>query len=380
MSLALSTLLYEWRRYLAAVIALGFSGMMIMSVQSLFAGMIHSAIATTERTPADLFVLPPKSPSLVNGDPTLPARVLPLIYRDPRVVDVRSIEETFGDWVNAPGPGRKRAQKFVAVWGVDPEPGAVTLPQDLPESTRVALLEPGAIAVDQSSLEALGVKLGDKASINGRLVRVRAVLHDYQSVTQTTVIASRATVRHLSGRGSDPLSTGPLLVRVARPELAPAVRDALNRIAGGDYVVFSRKEFNQANEKALSKEQVVGVMLGFLSFMAVLIGVGITSQTLRGAILSNIREFASLRALGISMGSLRLIVVEMSLWAGVAGIALAILLTVLTTAAASASGLTMIIVPRSILQVSVMLMVIAAISGVLATGILKRSQPADLLR
>lgn len=380
MSLALSTLIYEWRRYLAAVIALGFSGMMIMSVQSLFAGMIHSAIATTERTPADLFVLPPKSPSLVNGDPSLPARVMPLIYRDPRVVEVRSITESFGDWVNAPIPGRKRAQKFVAVWGVDPEPGAVTLPQDLPEATRVALLEPGAVAVDESSLEALGVRLGEKASINGRLVRVRAVLHGYQSVTQTIVIASRATVRSLAGGAIDPLSSGPLMVRLSSPEAASDVRDSLNRASGGNYVVFTRKEFNLANEKALSREQVVGVMLGFLSFMAVLIGVGITSQTLRGAILSNIREFASLRALGISMGSLRLIVVEMSLWAGVAGIGLAVLLTLLTTAAASAAGLKMIIVPRSILEVSVMLMAIAAVSGVLATGILKRSQPADLLR
>ena len=31
MSLALATLIYEWRRYLAAVIALAFSGMMVMA-------------------------------------------------------------------------------------------------------------------------------------------------------------------------------------------------------------------------------------------------------------------------------------------------------------------------------------------------------------
>ena len=39
-----------------------------------------------------------------------------------------------------------------------------------------------------------------------------------------------------------------------------------------------------------------------------LIGVGITSQTLRGAIMANIKEFASLRALGVGMGSLNRIV------------------------------------------------------------------------
>ena len=30
MSLALATLLYEWRRYMAAVVALAFSGMMVL--------------------------------------------------------------------------------------------------------------------------------------------------------------------------------------------------------------------------------------------------------------------------------------------------------------------------------------------------------------
>ncbi len=67
-------------------------------------------------------------------------------------------------------------------------------------------------------------------------------------------------------------------------------------------------------------EQIIGLLLGFSIFLAVLIGIGVTSQTLRGAILSNIREFASLRALGISMGSLRLIVMELSFWVGVAGL------------------------------------------------------------
>jgi ABC-type multidrug transport system fused ATPase/permease subunit len=49
--------------------------------------------------------------------------------------------------------------------------------------------------------------------------------------------------------------------------------------------------------------------------------VGITWQTLRGAILANIKEFASLRALGVSMGDLRMIVMELGFWVGIAGLA-----------------------------------------------------------
>ena len=158
------------------------------------------------------------------------------------------------------------------------------------------------------------------------------------------------------------------------------VRTELNASAHGAYRAWTAKEFNRANENAVMSQQIIGVLLVFLTIMAALIGVGITSQTLRGAILSNIREFASLRALGISMGSLRLIVMELSFWAGIAGIGVALLLTWLTTLLAAGAGLPLVIRPQPALLVAAMLMVIAVMSGALAMGVLKHSQPADLLR
>jgi putative ABC transport system permease protein len=80
------------------------------------------------------------------------------------------------------------------------------------------------------------------------------------------------------------------------------------------------------------------------------------------------------------MGSLRWIVVEMSMWAGVAGIGMAGLLTWLTTVAAGSAGLPLVIRPQPALMICAMLMVIAIASGALAMGVLKHSQPADLLR
>jgi putative ABC transport system permease protein len=381
MSLALATLIYEWRRYMAAIVALAFSGMLVLVMLGLFTGIIHSDFATTERSRADIFILPVKVVSMVNSNISLPARVQPQIFLNPHVTEVRSLEEIFGEWVNTPGPGAKQVQKFVDVWAVDPVPNAVTLPVDYTEAQRVALMEPGAIAVDASNLAALGVKLGDKVSINGHAVHVRAILHNYQSLEQPTIVASRDTVRRLSrsqdaGNGD----TGPLMVRIDNPALADQVAARLNASSHGLYHAWTASQFNRANENAVMHQQIVGVLLVFLTAMAILIGIGITSQTLRGAILSNIREFASLRALGISMGSLRWIVVEMSIWAGVAGIGMAGLLTWLTTLAAGGAGLPLVIRPQPALMICAMLMVIAIASGALAMGVLKHSQPADLLR
>ena len=62
------------------------------------------------------------------------------------------------------------------------------------------------------------------------------------------------------------------------------------------------------------------------------------------------------------------------------GVGLALLLTWLASIAAGAAGLPLIIRSGPAIFISVMLMIIAVISGAMAMGILKRSQPADLLR
>jgi putative ABC transport system permease protein len=128
------------------------------------------------------------------------------------------------------------------------------------------------------------------------------------------------------------------------------------------------------------EEQIIGIFLGFSVFLGFMIGVGITSQTLRGAILASIKEFASLRALGVSMGSLRLIVMELSLWVGVVGLLATAVFTFGVYLLATKSGMPMGFPLPWIVSVTLLLLVISIASGALALGILKKSQPADLLR
>jgi putative ABC transport system permease protein len=171
-----------------------------------------------------------------------------------------------------------------------------------------------------------------------------------------------------------------LMVRIRDPKQAAEVAAQLNAVSHGAYKVLTRAELNANDEAALLSEQIIGVLLIFFVFLAIGIGIGITSQTLRGAILSNIREFASFRALGISMGSLRLIVMELSFWVGVAGLAATALLTFLISFATNAIGLPLVVRSSAAIWVGGMLMILAILSGAMATGILKKSQPADLLR
>jgi putative ABC transport system permease protein len=96
--------------------------------------------------------------------------------------------------------------------------------------------------------------------------------------------------------------------------------------------------------------------------------------------MANIKEFASLRALGVGMGSLRWIVVELSFWVGVVGVAAAVLLTWLVALFAASQGVLIALQPDAIMMVGGGLIAIAMVSGMLSLGVLKNSQPADLLR
>ena len=380
MSLALATLLYEWRRYTAAVVALAFSGLLILAQIGMFTGIVKGATATIDRSSADIMILPAKMESLMNsGGGSLPARLQPLMYSHPEVVEVAAWGADGGRWVNRPKDGKKGVTTFINVNMVDTRLGSVTLPTDFSEATRVALLEPYSIAVDETQLKRLGVKLGDEASLNGKTVRVRVILQGYPDLDNASVTMSRDTMR-MMGMLDNNGKTGPLMIRIADPSRAETVRDQLNATAAGGYRAWTRPELAKANEGAIMGEQIIGVFLTFSVFLAFLIGVGITSQTLRGAILSSIKEFASLRALGVGMGSLRIIVMELSWWVGLAGLAATAVFTGGVYLLATNNGVPMGFPMKWIVGVSVLLLVISAASGLLALGILKKSQPADLLR
>jgi len=342
-------------------------------------GMGKAFTATIDRSRADIFVLAPKANSLFNGPSGLPRRIGPLVYMDPEVVQVADMADNDAPFANQPKDGAARKRQWVNIQSVDTEEGALTLPTDFSEATRLALSEPYAVALDRSALARLGVKLGDTASLNSLTVHVRAILDGYPNINQPTVIVSRQTFRLLKLVGNEQ-RTGPLMVQVRDPSRALIVRDHLNAISNGAYRAWTKTELSDANEKQLLGEQIIGIMLGFSVFLGVMIGVGITSQTLRGAILANIKEFASLRALGVSMGSLRLVVVELSIWVGLAGLGMTGLMIMGVDALAQAGGVPMAYHLDQVATTSALLLAISVGSGLLSLGVLKKSQPADLLR
>ncbi|HEY3815091.1 MAG TPA: ABC transporter permease [Caulobacteraceae bacterium] len=387
MSLALSTLIYEWRRYMAAVVALAFAGLLVLLVVGLFMGIGESFNAPIERSPADIMITNASSTTLLSGNTGVPRRLIPEFYMYPEISQVQDLETNFAAWQNDPNAGGKAGKKAdaqsqrngVVAYAIDNKPGSVTTPTDFGPDVRAALDEPFAIAVDESSLGPLGVKVGDKASLNGSTVTVRATLHGYANVAIQTVFMSRQTAL-LLGLAHSGSQSGPLLIKVRNPADASAVVDMLNARAHGQYRAWTRAQMANANRGQLLKDNIIGIMLIGGLVIGGLVGLVITWQTLRGAIFANIKEFASLRALGVSMGALRWIIMELSFWVGVAALGMTGALVWAVTMVAGLYGLPMAYPTQWVTAVVILLLVVAIGSGFLSLGVLKKGQPADLLR
>jgi putative ABC transport system permease protein len=371
--------MYEWRRYLAAVIALAVAAVLVLSLTGMFMGVSKSFTATVDRSPGEIMILPPQAQSLFSNNSGQPRRLIPKIYGHPSVVDVQALNFNFAFWSNFPQEGQAAKAEGVQIVMVDPVAGAVTLPSDFGAALVQALEEPYSVVIDQSSLNKLGVLLGDKAKINGLAVTVRGLTNSYPSMFNAMVFMSRQTGKllNLLNEGQ---RVGPLIVKIRQPALAQQVAAELNAASDGHYKAWSRRDLSEASQKSMLKEGGVSVMIGFAVVVGAFIGIIITWQTLQGAILANIKEFASLRALGVSMGSLRLIVLELSLWVGIAGMLLAAAITGLVWMLGRSFGVPMDFPLFIDLPVAVALLIIALASGALSLGVLKKSQPADLLR
>jgi len=350
-SLALSTLIYEWRRYLAAVVALAVAGLLVLAMTGMFMGMSKSFSANVDRSPAEIMVLPPESVSLFDTGGGQPRRIIPQVYEHPAVVDVKTVDIGFTSWSNFPKEGQTAKSDGVQLFIVDPVKGAITLPSDFSDEVIRALQEPYAVVVDRSSLGKLGVQPGDRAKMNGYTVWVRDTVSGYPSLFNAKVFVSTQTAKLLHQYNDGP-QVGALVVKIKDPARVEQVVTELNAIAKGQFKAWSREALSSSSQRSMLKEGGIVVMIGFAVVVGTFIGIG----------------------------SLRLIVMELSLWVGLAGLLLTAALTGFVGALAAAFGVPLDFPLFVDLPVAVTLLIIAILSGVLSLGVLKKSQPADLLR
>lgn len=373
-AIALKTLLYDWRRFAPAMVAVAFSGLLVLLQAGIILGIFSLSSQYVTRSGADLWIGYPGVQSLDLGRPMSgPAELFG--WMNPHVQRLEPFLWGSGEWRT-----HDRGMVNVYIVGVEPAPGAMALSDALRPEARALLAEPDAVLVDDADLHKLQVRVGGAAEINGRLVRVVGVTHGLRALGGVNVIASLATTRQLDPAAGPDGRVAYLLAKLDDPANSDAVAADLNRQGSlRGFEALTGPAFARRTTLYWLAESGAGVAFVFGSVVAVLVAGVITSQTLAAAVAGSIKEYAALRALGFSMSSLSRIVVAQSAWVGAAGLAVAGLLTGLLLLGARAGAIPMVLTAPMVAASAVLVMATALGSGALALRRVAQADPAVLL-
>lgn len=371
---ALKTLLFDWRRFAPAAVAVGFSGLLVLLQAGLILGVFSLASVYVTKSSADLWVGFPGVQSIDLGRPIGGGAEL-FLRADPRVALVEPFYWGSGEWRTS-----RHGMVNVYIVGLDPTPGAMVLSEALPTNLRAALAEPDSVLIDRADLGKLETGIDGLAEINGRRVRIVGITNGLRALGGVNVIASAATARRLDPAISVGEGAAYFTARLNDPAQAHRVVDDLRAVGRQrGFEPMTSKTFADRSVRYWLAESGAGVAFVFGSAVAILVAVIVTSQTLAAAVAASLKDYAALRALGFTIGALRVIVLAQTAWIAAAGVLLAGLLAAILAAVARLGATPLILTAPMVAGAIGLVAVVAFGSGLWALRRVARADPAALL-
>jgi putative ABC transport system permease protein len=371
---SLKILWHGHQRFLPAVLAVAFSAVLI-AVQF---GVLMGTLAVTSRpidhAAAQIWIGIRDVPSIELGHP-IPESWLFRIQAEPEVEDVEGYLYEFNYWHKPTG-----GSVHCCIIGARLEESALGAVNDLTDKMRTLLTEPGAVVVDETELDRLGLQhgIGDTAEVVGHKVRVVGLVHGFKSIWGPYVFCSQQTARQLLFQYR-PNQTQYLLASCRPGADVPALIQRLRR-KYPEMTVIANRDFSFQTRLYWLTRTRIGLALGLTSVLALVVGLVITSQTLYAATAASLREYAVLRALGLPRWRIAALVLAQSFWIGLAGVVTALPMTLALARLAGVIGAE-VMLPSWLLAGTITLtMTIALASGLLALRSLRLVEPANLLR
>jgi putative ABC transport system permease protein len=373
MSYSLTTLWHEKNRFLPGILAVAFSALLIALQCGLLLGLFSITSIPIDHTRADVWVSAPDVLSVDIGRPIDQGSTFAKVAGQPEVACTESYMQGFAYW-SKPRGGNELCMVIGSRLG-DGYLGNVDM---LTPELRSRLTEHGAIVIDESELERLGVKgIGDYAEISGHRVRVVGLTKGIKSLAGPYVFCSLYTAREFLRLSGTEMTTY-VLAKCHDPAQAT---ELVRRLRESDKITaFTSAEFSLRSRMHWLLKTKAGIALGYAAALGLLVGAVVTSQTLYAAVAAQLREYAVLRALGIPRWRMGLTVLAQSFWVGLIGICLALPAAFGLAEVADKLGVRVMLPPQLLLAAIGITMAMAMMSGLAALRSLRLVEPAMLLR
>jgi putative ABC transport system permease protein len=366
--LASRNLLHDRLRFVATVVGIVFSIVLVTVQLGLYLGFGRMVTTMIDHASADLWIMPAgtkcfEDPSLLDERKRFQALSINGVAQAIPVVI------GFADW-KIPAGGTTP----VFVVGSDLRAGGL-LPWNVVEGSIEALSIPGAIAVDQSYFERLGINgIGASAEIREHKVEVRAVTKGIRSFTTTPYVFT-ALDRARAYTGVSPSKATYFLVRLAPGADRESVQQRLKANLT-DVDVLTSAEFRDRSRSFWLFGTGAGAALFAGALLGIIVGTVIVAQTLYSSTKDHLNEFATLRAMGSSSVYIHKVIICQALINAIIGFALAAGIGVIVVAATADSALPIVMTPGLTLVLLVLTVAMCVLSAIAAIVQVTRIDPA----
>lgn len=310
-TLAARNLLHDRLRFIATVIGIVFSMLLVTVQMGLYYGFGYMVTTMIDHANADLWIMSPATKCFEDAatlDEHKRLRALSITG----VADVTPVVIGFAQWTMPSG-----GTTDVFIVGSDLRAGALP-PWNLVAGSVEDLEIPGAIALDRSYLDRLGISgIGERAEIHDQKVEVRALTREIRSFTMTPYVFAPLE-RARAYTGMSPSKSSYFLARVEPGDDIETVRERLQESIP-DVKVLTPAEFRDRSRSFWLFGTGAGAALLAGALLGVIVGTIIVAQTLYSSTKDHLNEFATLRAIGSSGSYIHKVIICQALFSAVIG-------------------------------------------------------------
>ena len=367
-TLAFRNLFHDRLRFIATVIGIVFSIVLVTVQMGLYLGFGKMVTTMIDNASADLWVMP-KGTKCFEDPSLLDTRQRSRALAIPGAVEAIPVVIGFADWRTPNGSSTP-----VFVVGSDLRSGGLE-PWNLVEGRIESLSTPNAVAVDRTYFDRLGISgLGARAEIRQQSVRVAAVTEGIRSFTTTPYVFMDVD-RARAHTGTPASKATYFLVRVGQgADVERVRRDLLASLA--DVEVLTPAEFRERSRSFWLFGTGAGAALFAGALLGVIVGTVIVAQTLYSSTKDHLNEFATLRAIGSSRKYIYKVIICQALLSAVIGFGLAYVIGLLVVRMTAAGALPIVITPGLTAALFLLTVVMCVVSAIAAIMKVTRIDPA----
>jgi putative ABC transport system permease protein len=367
----LRMMVHDKLKMLGTLIGVVFAVLLSNQQAGTFLGLLGKNTMFIDNAGADIWVMPPNSEALAGG------KFIPeSIWRQARGVSGVAWAEPLlfgGGTIAVPGG----SAEAVTIIGTR-LPAAKGGPWNMVAGDSSVLRSPDTMVFEDGVRDMLGgLNLGSVREVNGRNVQVGAFTWGLLPFGPAYAFADYDLARLLLHVDAD--RTHFILVGVEKGQDPAAVRDAL-QARFPDVKVVTRDDFRRSTTRYVLGRTAIGVTLGTSTVFGLLIGFVIVALTTFSAVIDNIREFGTLKAIGATTWDLAKLLLAQSIAYGLLGSLIGLTLVTRIADVVRSPKFAIVLSPTMAVGTTLGMIVLCTVASSFALIRLRNLEPAMVFR